>query len=69
MFIGELKRFHKTKSFVNWASHGKIVDCYLTQNSLAIDDKQSSVSAIATFTTHRHSDSIGIVAGIQLCYR
>lgn len=43
MFFNELKRSDKTQSLLNWTANGKVVDSYLANYSVRVNDEQTSI--------------------------
>ena len=46
MLVGELEGLDETKSFINAATDGQVVDCDLTEDALRINDEQSTVTRL-----------------------
>jgi len=51
-FVGKLERLNETQRFVHGSSDGQIVDCYLAQSLIGIDDEESAESDALIFLQH-----------------
>lgn len=52
MLIGELECLYEAQSLVDRTSHRKIIDCYLAQNAVLVDDEQSTEGDAALLVEH-----------------